>query len=122
MPKRLSYQEVYDFIKSKGDELISKEYINSNKLLEIKCGLCNKLYKQVFRIFREGRYHPYCQNEEKKPFRGYIRPIILVPIILVPILCIVCNKEFKPKNYKIKMCSLECSKKYVEIIRISRNC
>ena len=107
MPKRLTYQDVYDFIKSKGDELISKEYINSKNILEIKCGVCNKLYKQLFRIFREGRYHPYCQNEEKKPFGGYITPTILVPIP-----CIVCNKEFKPKYSNKKFCSRECYKNY----------
>ena len=107
MPKRLTYQDVYDFIKSKGDELISKEYINSKNILEIKCGVCNKLYKQLFRIFREGRYHPYCLNEEKKPFGGYITPTILVPIP-----CIVCNKEFKPKYSNKKFCSRECYKNY----------
>ena len=107
MPKRLTYQEVYDFIKSKGDELISKEYINSKNVLEIKCGVCHKIYKQLFRIFREGRYHPYCQNEEKKPFGGYITPITLVPIP-----CIICNKEFKPKYSNKKFCSRVCYKNY----------
>jgi len=107
MPKRLTYQEVYDFIKSKGDELISKEYINSKKVLEIKCGVCQKTYNQVFCSFREGRYHPYCQNEEKKPFGGYITPITLVPIP-----CIICNKEFKPKYSNKKFCSRVCYKNY----------
>jgi hypothetical protein len=63
MPKKLTYQEVYDFIKSKGYELLSKEYINSKKQLEIKCRVCQKNYKQTLTNFTKGYYHPYCENE-----------------------------------------------------------
>lgn len=111
MPKKLTYQEVYDFIKSKGDELISKEYINSKKILEIKCGVCNQNYNQLFRLFREGRHHPYCQNEEKLPFGGY-----KTPIKLTPIQCPICNNEFKPKYSDKKVCSRECYREYVKLL------
>jgi hypothetical protein len=111
MPKKLTYQEVYDFIKSKGYELLSKEYINSNKVLEIKCGVCEKTYNQVFRSFRERRYHPYCQNEEKIPFGGY-----KTPIKLTSIQCPICNKEFKPTYSDKKVCSRECYREYVKLL------
>lgn len=104
MPKRLTYQEVYDFIKSKGDELISKEYISNKKVLEIKCGVCNKLYNNTFDIFKRGYYHPYCKNEEKILFGGYKTPRKLIPII-----CHICKKEFQPKHFNTKLCSQECS-------------
>jgi hypothetical protein len=114
MPKKLEYQDVYDYIKSKGYELISKEYVNVKTLLEIKCGVCNKIYHQYFRSFREGCLHPYCQNEEKKLFGGYKHPIILIPIN-----CIVCNKEFKPKYSNKKMCSRECYRNYKHPVKLS---
>lgn len=46
-----SYQEVYDYIKSTGCELISKEYKNSSSILDIKC-VCGKIFKRKFTIFR----------------------------------------------------------------------
>jgi hypothetical protein len=78
MPKKLTYQEVYDFIKSKGYELLSKEYINSKKQLEIKCRVCQKNYKQTLTNFTKGYYHPYCENEVKMKytFQNYVKSIL----------------------------------------------
>ena len=114
MPKKLTFEHVYDYIKSKGCELISKEYNNSRELLQLKCGVCDKTYNHCFSSFREGRLHPYCQNEEKIQFGGYKHPIILIPIN-----CIVCNKEFKPKYSNKKMCSRECYRNYKHPVKLS---
>lgn len=104
MPKKLTYQEVYDFIKNKGYELLSKEYISSKKQLEIKCRVCQKNYKQTLTNFTKGYYHPYCENEEKKRFGGY-----KTPIKLLQIQCPICKIIFKPKRSVTKLCSQECS-------------
>jgi hypothetical protein len=105
MPARLSYDVVRDYIHEKGYELISKEYVKSKHLLEIKCNKCNKIYKQCFTSFKKGYFHPFCQNEERIPFGGYKTPFVLVPII-----CVVCNKEFQPNYSKRTCCSHACSK------------
>ena len=44
MPKKLTYDYVRDYIQSKGDELVSTAYVNSNTLLDIKCNKCNTIY------------------------------------------------------------------------------
>lgn len=114
MPARLTYDEVYEYIKGKGYELLSREYNNSKELLDIKCGVCYKEYKQTFSKFKEGQFHPYCQNEEKKPFGGYVSPIKLAPIS-----CIVCKKEFKPKYANKKFCTRECYRNYPTPLKLT---
>jgi len=103
MPARLSYDVVRDYIHGKGYELISKEYVNINQLLEIKCNKCNKNYSHTFRKFKEGNYHPNCENEDKLPYIRYITPRTIFPIN-----CSVCKKEFQPKYSNKLMCSREC--------------
>jgi hypothetical protein len=101
MPARLTYEEVYEYIRSKGYELLSKEYNHAKEKLNIKCGVCHEEYKQVF---------GYCQNKEKKRFGGYKTPFKLVPII-----CKVCKKEFQPKHSTTKLCSAQCNKNICSI-------
>jgi len=110
MPARLTYEEVYEYIHSKGCELLSKEYRTATALLDIRCGVCHKEYKQLYSNFKKGYFHPYCQNEEKKPFGGYKTPFKLVPIP-----CKVCKKEFKPKYARNTICSTECNKNIYSI-------
>ena len=66
MPKKLTYEYVYEFIKEKGYVLISKEYINHNSLLEIKCKDCDKIFNQTFCRFKLGNYHQFCKTNERK--------------------------------------------------------
>lgn len=114
MPARLTYEEVYEYIHSKGCELLSKVYNTSKEKLHIKCGVCHKEYMHSFNKFKEGLLHPYCQNEEKKPFGGYTHPIILIAIP-----CTMCNKEFKPKYANKKFCSRECYIEYPAPLKLS---
>jgi hypothetical protein len=107
MPIPLTYSQVSDYIKSKGYELISKEYHNTKMLLDLQCGKCNEIYQQTFDRFVRGYYHPFCENIERIPFGGYKKPITLKNII-----CPVCNIEFHPKRFDIKLCSKKCSKEY----------
>ena len=89
MPK-LSLEYVYSFIKNKGDELLSTEYVSCTSLLDIKCGVCNTYYKQTFSRFKNGCHHPYC---------GYRKPARLINNIV----CQTCHVEFKSKLPKAKL-------------------
>jgi hypothetical protein len=50
-----------------------------------------------------GMYHPNCITD--LPFGGYKTPTRLKPII-----CIMCQKEFKPRMAITRCCSMKCSK------------
>jgi len=102
MPTKLSYEHVYNFIKSKGDKLISKEYHTTLKLLEIECSTCNKVYTQTYGRFYMGYHHAYCQTQ--LPFGGYKKVVTLKPIE-----CIICKNNFQPTRASVKMCSMACS-------------
>jgi len=103
MPKKLSYEYVAEYIKNKGDELISKEYINASKLLDIRCSKCNLMYKQTYGRISRGFLHAYCGSG--LPFGGYKTPVRLKPIF-----CKICQKEFQPRTSKIKLCSSVCQR------------
>jgi hypothetical protein len=103
MPKKLSYDYVAEYIKNKGDELMSTEYINANTLLDIKCSKCNTIYKQTYGRITSGFLHAYCGTGLS--FGGYKTPFKLTPII-----CKICKEEFKPKYYKTKLCLIACKK------------
>jgi hypothetical protein len=63
MPKKLSHCNVKTYIENKGDTLINKEYHTNKTLLDIKCGVCNENYKQIFDRFKQGYQHPGCQKK-----------------------------------------------------------
>jgi hypothetical protein len=104
MSNQLSYQYVYNFIKSKGDKLISKEYSGCRNKLEIQCGKCNKTYTKAYTAFYAGQRHPYCEIRETPLFGGYKTPRRLVPIE-----CPICKEEFQPTRSSAKLCSKQCS-------------
>jgi very-short-patch-repair endonuclease len=54
---RLSYNDVKNRIEYYGDKLLSLEYINTQSLLQIKCGNCN----QTFEKSLKGSYQPFCK-------------------------------------------------------------
>jgi len=105
MPKKLTYDYVRDYIKSKGDELVSTVYVNSNTLLDIKCNKCNTIYKQTYGRITLGFLHANCGP--RKPVVGYKKPFRLKPII-----CAMCKKEFQPKFSKTKLCSTVCQRSF----------
>ena len=102
MPKKLSFEYVKGYVSEKGDELISKEYINTYAKLEVKCHVCNKIYEQLFTRIKQGYLHPHCKTD--KPFGGYKTPTRLKPIE-----CGFCKKEFQPKYSNTKLCSINCA-------------
>jgi hypothetical protein len=114
MPQKLSYECVKSYIQGKGDTLISKEYNANKTLLDIKCGTCNKDYKQVFDRFKKGYQHAYCSTG--LPFGGYKRPVTLQPII-----CGMCNSEFQPVRSNAKLCSTECAKTLMRTDEYKKN-
>lgn len=104
MPVKLTFECVYDFIKSKGYTLVSTEYINGKKLLEIICSKCNKVYNQTFDRFQRGYYHSVCTVKIPHRLGGRKKSNILKLIK-----CPSCNKEFQPKRVDTKLCSMTCS-------------
>jgi uncharacterized CHY-type Zn-finger protein len=106
MPTKLSYETVYNYIRDKGYELLSKEYITSKNLLQIKCGKCHKVYEQTLSGFKMGFYHPKCITNVPSNVlsNGYKKPTRLKPII-----CGMCQKEFQPTRSSSKVCSMKCS-------------
>ena len=61
MPNSLKYEYIKNIIE-KEDELISESYKNNKQLLEIKCNLCNEIYKQTFDRYYRGYRHQKCAN------------------------------------------------------------
>jgi len=57
MPFCLTYQYVNNYIKEKGDKLISEDYKNNKELLVVMCGKCNKNYEQTFDRIKRGFLH-----------------------------------------------------------------
>ena len=60
MPKKLTYEEVKEYIESYGCELLSEEYINNRIKLKIKCG-CGNIFETTFNHFRD-RQQRQCQK------------------------------------------------------------
>lgn len=57
MPKKYTYEDVKEYIESKGCKLLSNEYINSSKKLEIEC-ICGNVYNRIFGNFKnQKQYH-----------------------------------------------------------------
>jgi hypothetical protein len=100
MPVKLTYESVKLYIESKGDTLISLEYDNNKKLLDIVCGECRNKYSQTFDRFNRGHQHQKCilrfPSECKKS------------VDLEPIICVTCKKDFHQKRIETNVCSAEC--------------
>lgn len=64
MTKRLTYEEVKEYIESFGYKLLSDIYINNYTKLKIKCPSGHE-YETTFKDFKRGRRCPYCSNHAK---------------------------------------------------------
>lgn len=112
---KLSLEYVKEFI-NKENTLISNEYINNKKLLEILCSKCNKIFKQTFSNYNQGSRCIYCQINnftinaskygEKAANIRYNTTIFIKNTIRI---CDWCKKKYKPKRTKQKICSQLCS-------------
>ena len=57
MHDRLTYKDVFNFIESSGDTLISKEYSNTKTKLQIQCGKCNKIFQKTYNAYKKRPCH-----------------------------------------------------------------
>ncbi len=109
MPPRLNYDKVSEFIKSKGDQLLSPTYKNNKTLMKMKCGKCEQEYEQTYSRFSSGHQHQKCpaSTNKKKIIKN----------------CKVCNKAFVIfENSKRLTCSSNCKNKINSIyIPVSSN-
>lgn len=53
MGKKLSYQEVKEYIESYGCELLSEEYVNNTTKLKIRCK-CGNVFERTYNVFQTG--------------------------------------------------------------------
>ena len=109
MPVKLTYENVKSHIESKGDTLISLEYDNNKKLLDIVCGTCSDKYSQTFDRFNRGHQHKNCPVRLPSISGGCKKLVALEPVI-----CVTCDKEFHQKRIETSVCSVEC---YNELLR-----
>ena len=64
MGKKLTYEEVREYMKNFGYILLSNEYENSRNKLLVECPLGHK-YKVGFSDFKKGRRCPHCYNNRR---------------------------------------------------------
>ena len=65
MPKKLTYDEVKEFIENLGYELLSKEYVNSKTKLLIKCDKGHE-FKMIYNMLQSGHRCTKCKDKKKK--------------------------------------------------------
>ena len=76
MPKRLTFEYVYEYIKEKGYTLLSTTYNTSKDNLELKCKVCEKVYTQRFDRFQQGYYHPFCKSDLPQIWENTINSLL----------------------------------------------
>lgn len=97
------YDMVRSFIASKGEILLSDNYINTKELLKIQCQYCKLEYEQNFIRYKKGYRHNNCQDNNYK--LSHKKQITYINQI-----CAFCKKPFHipfSKRWK-KMCSDVC--------------
>lgn len=66
--RKLTYQEVKDYIERFGYKLLSDEYVNNQTKLLVRCPLGHK-YETIYASFRQGHRCPECANEHRNDNR-----------------------------------------------------
>ena len=116
----LTYEYVNKYIQESGDILLTKkdEYSNSKTKLRINCKFCPEYFILRFTDYQQGKRHYDCKNKNLRD-EGYIEKMIprqsSNPTKEVP--CKACNKIFKQKSSKQKVCNDECRKRLIQMKR-----
>ena len=71
--KKLTYEEVREYINNEGYELLSKEYVNNSTKLDIQCPH-GHIFHPSFCNFKKGSRCPICNN--KKHTYEYVKKYI----------------------------------------------
>lgn len=92
-----SYEEVSNFIKEKGGELISKEYINNETKLDIRCS-CGDIYRVTFGEYKfKKRFKcPKCNNKQNIDY-DYVKKFIESKG------CSLISKEYNKNSEKLEI-------------------
>lgn len=67
MPKKLTYEYVYNFFKEQGCELIEKEYVNALNKMKYRCE-CGNISNIRYNDFKHGKRCMKCSGNEKLTF------------------------------------------------------
>ena len=70
MSRKRTLQEVYDFFKEQGYELLSTEYKNAHQKLQYKCPE-GHIHEITWNNFQRGRRCPDCANDKLRQERRY---------------------------------------------------
>ncbi len=87
MSKKRTYQEIYDYFKSQGCELLSTEYINAHQKLQYKCPN-GHIHEMTWNNFQRGKRCPKCRDEKLREQRRHDESIVI--------------KAFEDEGYKVK--------------------
>ena len=117
MGRKISYEEVKEYIESRGCELLNPTYINNKTKLDIRCK-CGKIFKRNFHDFKDGSKElcPDCANIQKGLSQRN-RKIVK---------CDYCNKEIERCESTVNnmnFCDKKCQDKWQsENCRCKCNC
>ena len=78
MCKKRTYQEIYDYFKSQGCELLSTEYINAHQKLQYKCPN-GHIHEMTWNNFQRGKRCPKCRDEKLREQRRHDESIVANP-------------------------------------------
>jgi hypothetical protein len=67
--RKLTYEEVKEYIETKGDFLISKTYERNSVKLNIKCGRCGKDFYKHFNIYKHKNSRCVSCDEKSRPIQ-----------------------------------------------------
>lgn len=76
MSKKRTYQEVYDYFKSKGCKLLSTEYINAHQKLQYKCPN-GHIHEITWNNFQRGKGCPKCRDEKLREQRRHDESVVI---------------------------------------------
>jgi hypothetical protein len=115
-----SYNEVKEYIESKGCELLSKEYIDNSHMLEIKCN-CKNIFITSFATFKDENKITCdeCTNDKIRKERSF--SLEEVNTFLMEKNYILLNKEYKNCLEKIDIENIITGYRYfVKLVQATR--
>ena len=69
--RRLTYEEVKEYIESFGYKLLSTEYIKNDEPLLVQCNNGHQPYKVRFNNFKNGKRCPHCNDEHRHEYKKF---------------------------------------------------
>lgn len=114
MVRKLTLEQVRNYISESGDLLLSDSYCNNKTLLTINCSKCHEDYLQTFDRYKRGHRHKICPNTKRKRKPS---SIVKISTVKMPKKCKQCGITFMKKRREQFLCSRTCAKKSMLIVK-----